>query len=317
MAVSPARALARAFAASKERSTAAPKRFAAASSCVKACITLHLRQALAGIGGRLRQRVLRLARQRPDRAAISHERQHDHRNGDQHGERQFRAGHHHHDGGAGQEQHIAQRLRDHRARRSLDLRRIGGEPRHHLARMRHLVEGGAQAGQMLEHVAADVGDHPLAEPVDRVEARGAGQCEDQADAGQRDEIFIDQVGIDAGEAEIDHAPDGKRHGERGRGRDHQRGEQRPRASPCGAADRAASPSSGRNETRLAAAVFRRRHRCRSRRSPPSVCGVTSCTNKGPALRRKAQTLRAQAALAERVRCRAHTAQPCAAAEVPL
>ena len=40
MAVSPARALARAFAASKERSTAAPKRFAAASSCVKACITL-------------------------------------------------------------------------------------------------------------------------------------------------------------------------------------------------------------------------------------------------------------------------------------
>ena len=77
---------------------------------------------------------------------------------------------------------------------------------------------------MLEHVAADVGDHALAEPIDRVEARGAGQREDQPDAGQRDEIFVDQVGIDAGEAEIDHAPDGKRHGERGRGRDHQRGE---------------------------------------------------------------------------------------------
>ena len=64
----------------------------------------------------------------------------------------------------------------------LDLRRIGGEPRHHLARMRHLVEGGAQAGEMLEHVAADVGDHPLAEPVDRSRSarrwpmRGSGRC---------------------------------------------------------------------------------------------------------------------------------------------
>ena len=38
-----------------------------------------------------------------------------------------------------------------------------------------------------------------------------------------------------------------------------------------------------------------RHRCRSRRSPPSVCGVTSCTNKGPAYVVQAQTLRARAA----------------------
>ena len=38
------------------------------------------------------------------------------------------------------------------------------------------------------------------------------------------EIFVDQVGIDAGEAEIDHAPDGERHGERGRGRHDERDE---------------------------------------------------------------------------------------------
>ena len=40
MAVSPARAFARALAAAKDRSTATPKRPAAAFSCVKACITL-------------------------------------------------------------------------------------------------------------------------------------------------------------------------------------------------------------------------------------------------------------------------------------
>ena len=75
---------------------------------------------------------------------------------------------------------------------------------------------------MLEHVAANVGHHPFAQPVHRVEARRTRQGEDDADADQRSEIFVDEIGLDAGEAEIDHAPDGKRHDKRGPCRDDQR-----------------------------------------------------------------------------------------------
>ncbi len=84
---------------------------------------------------------------------------------------------------------------------------------------------------MLEHVAADVGDHPLAEPVDAIEPRGAGEREHEADADQGDEIFVDETGIDAGEAEIDHASHGERHGERGGGRDEESEQRRAEHSP--------------------------------------------------------------------------------------
>ncbi len=77
---------------------------------------------------------------------------------------------------------------------------------------------------MPEHVAADIGDHALAEPVHEIEPGGARQSEDDADADQRAEIGVDQVGLDAGEAEIDHAPDRQRHGQRRRRRDDERHE---------------------------------------------------------------------------------------------
>ena len=92
MAVSSGRgALARAFAApapegSVDRRAEALRRFVLMRE------GLHhsdLRQTFAGVGGSVPQRVLGLARKRPDRAAISHERQHDHRDGDEPGERQF------------------------------------------------------------------------------------------------------------------------------------------------------------------------------------------------------------------------------------
>ncbi len=79
---------------------------------------------------------------------------------------------------------------------------------------------------MLEHVGADIGDHPLAEPVHAIKAGGAGKGEDEADTEERGEIFVDQVGLDPGEADIDHAPHRQRNGERGGGRDDERHEGR-------------------------------------------------------------------------------------------
>jgi len=90
---------------------------------------------------------------------------------------------------------------------------------------------------MLEHVAPNIGDHPLAEPVHAIETRGAGEREDQADADQGEKIFVDEVGVDTGEAEIDHAPHGEWHGERGacgdEKREQRRGEYPPMAQEIG------------------------------------------------------------------------------------
>ena len=153
---------------------------------------------------------------------------------------------------------------------------------------------------MLEHVAADIGDHPLAEPIHRVEPRRAGQRQHEADAGQRGEIFVDQIRLDPGEAEIDHAPDGERHGQRGRGRDQQRDQRRgehplvaqeigPQAPAAGGARRVSPPPSGalRESCRVAVVSVR--------------LLVTSCTRNGPSFAFTGQTLRAKARRRQRVR----------------
>jgi hypothetical protein len=87
--------------------------------------------------------------------------------------------------------------------------------------MRRLVEGGTETGEMLEHVGAEIGNHALAEPVHAIEAGCAGDGENEADAEQRREIFVDQIRLDPGKAEIDHAPHGKRHRECGGGRNNE------------------------------------------------------------------------------------------------
>ena len=117
---------------------------------------------------------------------------------------------------------VAQRLAQRRAGGGLDLRGVGGEPAHHLAGMRLLVEGGAQRGQVPEDVRAQVGDHALAQPVHRVHARRAGERQHQADADQGDEVEIDEAAVVAGKADIDHAPHGDRHREHGGSREDQR-----------------------------------------------------------------------------------------------
>src|SRR6185369_16682185 len=88
------------------------------------------------------------------------------------------------------------------------------------------VEGWAQTGKVLEHVAANISDHALSEPIHAVETCRTCEREDQPNAGKRREIFVDEIGLDAGEAEIDHAPHRHGHGERRSSRDEQRGERR-------------------------------------------------------------------------------------------
>ena len=106
-----------------------------------------------GIGGGVGQRILRAARQPPHPAAERHQRNHDHRDRQQHEAGQPRARDHHHGGGADEQHQIAQRDRDRGADRGLDLRGIRGQPRHQFAAARGIEERRRQRDQMREHVA--------------------------------------------------------------------------------------------------------------------------------------------------------------------
>ncbi len=182
----------------------------------------HGAEVLGGVGRGVSQPILGGARQAAHGPAVSQQRKDDQRDGRQRQRRQHRAGHEHHGERAHQHDAVAQRLAQRRAGGGLDLRGVGGEPAHHLAGMRLLVEGGAQRGQMPEDLRAQVGDHALAQPVDRVHARRAGERQHQADADQGDEVEIDEAAVVAGKADIDHAPHGDRHGEHGGSREDQR-----------------------------------------------------------------------------------------------
>ena len=53
-------------------------------------------------------------------------------------------------------------------------------------------KAGPSVGDVAEDVAAQIGDDALAEPVDVVEARGAGDREDEADDDQHGEVAVDE-----------------------------------------------------------------------------------------------------------------------------
>ena len=163
-------------AATKARSTAAPKRLPASFSLVKACSTRTAPISLGRIGGGIGERVLRGARAPAHRAAEAVERQHDDRNGAEHEERQPRARHHHHGGGADEQHEVAQRDRDRGADRSLDLGGVGGEPRDQLAGLGLIEIGGGERDDVAEHVAAQIGDDALAQRGDEVVARALGSA---------------------------------------------------------------------------------------------------------------------------------------------
>ena len=127
------------------------------------------------IGRSVGQRVLRGPRAAAHGAAEGIKRQHDERDRREHVGRQLRACHHHHDARADEQHEIAQRDRNRRPDRGLDLRGIRGEPRDEFAASRRVEEGAGERGEVREHVAAQIGDDALAERCDEVVAQRARQ----------------------------------------------------------------------------------------------------------------------------------------------
>ncbi len=127
---------------------------------------------LAGIGRRLCQRVLRLPRLRPHRSAEGHERQHDDRDCRDHQAGKLGARVDHHGECTQTQQHIAQRYGSGGADGGFDLRRVGGQSRQDLTRLRAIEEGGRQGRHMREHVASYIRHDAFAEGYDEIIAAG-------------------------------------------------------------------------------------------------------------------------------------------------
>ena len=172
---------------------------------------------LGRIGGCVGEGVLSHARLAPHRAPEGDEWQHDQRDRCQDEAGELGRGHHHHRDGAEAQDDVAQGDGCGRADRRLDLGRVGRQAGDDLARLRGVEEGRRQAGDMREHLAADVGHNALAERDDEIVAACRGQGEHRGDRHQHREIIGDEGRIGAGEAVVDHAADRKRQRQRRRG----------------------------------------------------------------------------------------------------
>ncbi len=176
-----------------------------------------------GIGGGVGQGVLGKARASAHPAAKADNRQDDERNGQQNQAGQPRTGDHHHDGGADKQHQIAQREGGAGADGGFDLGRVGGQPGDDLAGARRVKERRRQVHEMAEQIAAQIGDDALAKRDHQVIPAGAGRRQKGGQENQHGEIVVDEGGILAGEAEIDHAANGERQGQGHQGRGNQRG----------------------------------------------------------------------------------------------
>ena len=183
------------------------------------------------VGGRIRQRILRAARQPAHPAAERDQRNHDHRDRQQHETGKPRAGDHHHRGGAEEQHDVAQRDRHRRADRRFDLGGIGGEARDQLAAAGRIEECRRQRDQVSEHVAPEIGDDALADGHHQIEPRRAGAGEHRHHRDHHAEVAVDHGDAFGGEPEVDHAPDRDRHHQGRDRRDRQRDQRQDRARP--------------------------------------------------------------------------------------
>ena len=132
-------------------------------------------QGLAGGGGAVGHQVLRQPRQAAHLAAQDQDREHHQRHDQQCHAGQLGRGDQQHHNAAGQQQDVAQSNRGAGADDRLDHRGVGGQPGHHLGRHHPLEKSRAHPRDMAEDSGAQIGDDPLAQTADQVEAHRGGQ----------------------------------------------------------------------------------------------------------------------------------------------
>ena len=114
----------------------------------------------------------------------------------------------------------------------LNQRGIGGQARQHFARLRDLEKSRIHANHVPVNAVAQVGDHPLAQPVHEVRAGRREDAEQQGHCQEVDEIAIDRRRIGGRKAEVDDIADRNRDREKRARRDEQGDQCQQPACPC-------------------------------------------------------------------------------------
>ena len=86
---------------------------------------------------------------------------------------------------------------------------------------------------MVEEVAAQVADHPLAQPGDEVEARARGDRQHDRDSQQGGQGVVQDVGAPLGESAVDQGAQAGAEGQHRPGRDQQRQQRQDRPAAIG------------------------------------------------------------------------------------
>ena len=180
---------------------------------------------------RIRDPVLRSARQPADAPPERHERAEDER--DQHEDEtgEFQARDREHDQAADDRDRRAQGDREIHTRDGLHQCRVGREPRQHLSRTGDFEERRVHADDARIDVGSQVGDYPFAEPGDQVEAQRGKDAEGARGGKKRDEVPVDRLSAAGAHALVDQVSEGDRQREhRGRGRQQREQRKQDRAA---------------------------------------------------------------------------------------
>ena len=190
---------------------------------------LHRPEHLAGQRADVGDAVLAVAGNGADPSPEQGQGHDDQGNAEQHHGGELGRQHEQYDGAGGAHDDVAQRHRDGGADDLLDDGGVDGDAAGDLGRAILLEEAGGHAQQIAVHGQPDVGDDPLADPRDEIEADGGGERHRQH---QHQQIFEPAADVaTAREAFVDDQLEGIGHARRRRRRDQQGdagGEQLPR-----------------------------------------------------------------------------------------
>ena len=174
--------------------------------------------------------VLGRARQPSHPAPEYDNRQHHQRHQNEHNGGQFHAGDRQHHRAADEHQHVAQGDRRARAHHHLEQGGVGGQAGENFSGLGGLEKTRRQTDHMVIYVAADIGDHALADPRNEIETGIGCRREHQNHAEKRQQRAVEQGRVAGGEAlvdEISQADAERQNRRRGDGQGEDRAEDTP------------------------------------------------------------------------------------------
>ncbi len=177
---------------------------------------------LVHVGRNVGDAVLVVARQAPHAPAEQQDGDQRGRDAEQHEGRELPAHHEHHHRRTQHHEQVAHEHGQAVADHLLQQRGVVGQARDHLAGARRLEIAGLEREDVVEHGAAQVGDHALADAHHQIEAHEGGRGEQRRHPDHRGQRRIEQLRVGAAEALVHHVLQAPAEREHAAGGDHQR-----------------------------------------------------------------------------------------------